>query len=688
MLGLPQGRDWDRYWLPLLEYFNAVHGEHGVIWQVAGGVLPSYDPSSLTFDPLMWILNHTLVHPLPVKLYLCTLLLISMTLFTELCLALGANALWCFICSCSYVFGGLSMAVVGEQFIPIYYHIPIFSFFIHRTLQEARPGKALLFGAALSTYYLAYSAVPGIALLCIVAWGLAATQRKRLSTYAVVLALAAPFIAAAYWPLIRARLTHITPLLGDFTIWSFHPIRLISMAIPEPMQMAYWFNHRLGQAGSQEAYFRAIHLPMAALVAPAIYAMHIIKNRRLDGPGIFFLLLSLTGFFFSTVGFWPSLLQKIFTLLPFFSFRYPEKFLLLAFPTLLIGTSVVASRASLKAQAFALLCMMSIILGTALAYARTIPSFLAFLHAYGQLPLGLLAIQIALILIASLAALTKYRNIYTLLMAASIFTWLPFSILNGANVFKFDAAASYNHTGFIGSTQELVRGQTLFIAPSALFSGCQARKDLNSDLDEPCTDHGFYSGRFSFTTYSNVSNFSFHPLAALRTPFDDLGIAIANLKPRFVILSRYEFPKEFCNKLVENLITIKSCKLLYKNTDESGLALLELEHLNTFAIDPSTTPFRLDVILSRSLDQIRIPFVVPPGGWITNKDGKKLEYKNDAFGIILDKSSVPVGQSIAHIHYDRRVLKESLLATLLCTIFISAPLLVLLMKRKWPGLPA
>jgi hypothetical protein len=674
----------ERYWLPLLEYFSYLPAEYGVLWQILGGTLPIFDPSSLVFDPLMLVLNNVFIFPIGYKIYLITILLLCSFSSAAFMKQLGISDSLCIVGTLAYVLSGISISILSVQFIPIYYVLPVFFYCVYNYFFSSLIKKRYLIASVLSTYYLCYTAVVGISVLCILVLAIFASKIKRQKRLVLLGAFTFPFLIFPYLPLLYAYFSGITPSVDFVGKWSFHPVRLISLVLPEHDVINWslnWFDHVNGSVGKSEPYFSNINIPPFIVIAWFVLLFKTNRLRGLNKITKYGFVLTIVALLFSMYGLLPISVKYWLRWLPFFSFRYTEKYLIIFIP-LFIYTSIFILNNNIETKAIKRGCatfLISVIV-LALVYSANFNGFYMQIKSYSLSIWFALIFSLLFFYFSQRGDILKSKKVTDSLMFCSFVAWSIIPLKSIDYYFQKDESRAFAMTNFYAEIQERIRGKFLLVDYDATVGGCLSKNIIETKIQ--CLDHGFSNMRLALNTFGNLGTSSFVTLKALRQShhFDDLVVL---LKPDFVIIPISKKPKEFCKKLIKKYESVLTCNLSYLERVSHDVALLEISHRNQVQVLSKSTPFDLYLKIKNGYEKIRIPFAYLPKITIYNED-KIIRYEHSDYGLTLDAKSLGETKTI-RVHYEPYLLKISVILFLISWLIIIISLLLYLRWSRRTG---
>ena len=661
--GVPVGRDWVRYWHPLLEFLNITGAYWDVLWQGGGGVLIYADPSSFAFDPIYLLLSQWLHYPSNAVLYLCVVWLTAVMCFLLFMRALNVGLCERLIGTIAYGFGGMGLCIGLVQFIPIYFHFPIFALTF---LQFCRRGDRLrLFLAVGSAYYFLYTAVPNIAFLSL--FGalliLQGDYRKKLL---LVCVCAVPLLIFPYGALLEAYAAGSVAARSGWHLWSMHPSRLVAFFVPEFMQrnpISVWWGNKYGVPGSYESYFFSLSLPLAALSGLTIFPLGMLGGFQLLGT-LFFVA--------SFIGCLPARVVAALGHIPVFWVSYPEKYLVAAVPILLACASIALSRASdaqLRRAIIKIIFLSFIIIIATVLFVPRFSAYLQMLTLSVKLLLMSQAVIMGIALYGSRNGIS-YRPVSRGLLLFSVVPWLLVPYSDARKVVDGFWLVKQERSEFYRIHKQRLQGQIFHFHQQATLDYCH--EVYTEKYMTKCAEYdaSFY---FKLTNYSPRHLISFgHFLRLASNPYEE----IVNFKPRYYVITKEARPREFCQTMVNNFPSIISCNIVTDSAYRGDLDLIEFAHKNTVSVHPDSTPQRLMINVFAQYDQIRVPFF-PPAGAKVLLNGKDVPFSVDEFGTVIKAGK---GTSLVEIVHTKRTLKILVLLSMLSAVCIS--LILYAMKKR------
>lgn len=657
---LPMGRDWVRYWHPHLHYFKTVGTSFGVVWQEGGGFLTSYDPSTLAWDPGWQLISRIFSYDTSIAIYLLMYLWIGVICFYLLC-ARRIDTLLASITAASYACSGLVLSVMHQQFLPIILVAPIAVYTYEKFVEKQN--YINLVCSILAFYYVGYSAVPNLVVLCWVFGFISEWKSNKIKNYLIISLYAAVLLIPAYSGLILSKLMGLAPDSTGWYNWSFSIPRVISMIIPEggfdePKKI--WYSHMFGgDSHKVEPYFRSVLLPFWIFSSwiGYIFTVKSHKNYLAVFAAILIILMSL-------IGYAPNIIIDTAWHVPFFWSRYPEKFLLLLVPLVFYSAALFINNNLEKPKKIVSSFVLSFVfLGLIFLYNSL--KYSGFLMAISLVEKTTWILLLSSIVISVVAITIRTLKLKLALLILASILWAPLSIQ------QFNSARSKlsyivtKRSNFLQLHENLMLNSRIYIHPSASVSYCMARsKNVNPF---GCSDYDF-GAYFLLSTYTNVSAGSFNNYKYIGN--DLLENQVANYKPKYLIFSRAVYEPEKVCSLLLNMDSITSCTNVTNAQYGGEIVLLELKHKNNFTILGSSTPGRLDLGLVPAYDAVRVPFFPPPFSEVM-VDDKTYKYELDPYGLVVNDLTPGKSYKLS-INYGYRI-----------EIYTSIAALVLLLLLTW-----
>ncbi len=481
---LPLGRDWSRYWHPHLHYFKAVGTSFGVVWQEGGGFLTSYDPSTLVWDPIWQVINYVFSYGPSIAVYLCLYYCLGIASFYYLC-ARASDPLIAAAIAVAYAYSGLSLSVLHQQFLPIVFAAPAAALAFIR-FNEVSSVKRLIL-SVVAFYYVGYTAVPNIAVLCWFFGAIYAWKNQLLKKYFVVSVYAAIFLIPTYTGLVLSKLAGVSPDSTRWYNWSFSIPRIFSLIIPEgsfDQPSMIWYSHLFGGDEHKiEPYFRSVLVPVWVIGAWIGYGIYSeTKNARMVAIMSFLVLLM------SMIGYAPSTIRDMAWSIPFFWSRYPEKFLLIFMPLMFYGASAFISKnlndknKLLKSQLFALIVLLLVGLHNLMRYSD-------FSHAVFQTSIESIILLIGSLALFLFGIFIKNIHIKGILLLISVLLCMPISHLQFSDARGELGNIVTKRSHFLNLNETMMLNSRVYIHPSASVPYCMNKNKNKNPF--ACSDFDF-----------------------------------------------------------------------------------------------------------------------------------------------------------------------------------------------------
>lgn len=627
---VPGGRDWGRYWHPVLEYLQLTKSYFGIVWQAGGGIVPASDPSSLVYDPFYRLLAVFFAYGVAIKVYLLTYWMASALCFSAVLARFGVMLPIRAMAVMAFTLSGTALSVITAQFIPLYFAMPAAALAFLRYCEKKNASSYLM--AVLAFYMCGYTAVPNIFAVVVIGAIVSLRGSPQLVPFIKVLVGASVPLIVPYFALVCAILNSQTPEAGgQWSLWTFHPVRLLALVLPEFMQKspyAIWYNYWYMRPGSGESYFPSIALPFMTLVGlfrnwfsiPASDGALRLCRR------FFVLLLALM--LCMSIGLLPAGLHYYISKIPVFWVNFPEKFFVAIIP-IAIAVSAVSLHHMNRRQMLAALgawVLLLVVCGVNnwvvsdnfRNYIRTV-SWQIYLLMGAQLLFGMLA-----------ALMRNRRKFFGAFIVVSSLAFLPFPFSDAMHIFGELNDIRRMRSPLLRTFESEMRGKIVLFHPMASMNGCVARH--GDDYLRFCAEYeistyasfGMFTigGAFSFTNFKRMGFYGFRQ-------------SVLNLKPDYVVITDADNPRRFCKDMLEGELSILGCEVLGKSHPDSELIVIKLKHANELAVHPDFTPYTIDIDVKARRDRVRVPFVLHRG-WSARLDGQPTEVTRDAFGTIFD----------------------------------------------------
>lgn len=682
---IPLGRDWVRYWHPYFEYFSRNGPVYGVLWQLGGGILPIYDPSTFLFDPLFLAVTKYISYPSNTTVYVLSQWMFGVFAFESFLEVVGVGAASRLVGAIAFGWGGLSLSLVLDQFYPLYFRMPIMALALFLSIRSIHANEKQSFSTSLKQScllaangillaWVGYTAVPNVFVFLLMGVYLSLSKFRDRKIWMGIILWSTPLLSFPYVSLIYAKISNLTPD-SYLAQWAFHPARLLSLILPEfivtPSRDAYWMNFMFGISGGAEPYFRSITLPMVSLTGLFCFTRSAGAAR--------WLVLGITLLASSMVGLAPTDLHTFISKIPIFAGRYHEKFLIGAIPILLAVSAISFSRASIKKRGLGLFMLFAVALGVAATDVLVYPKLIKTMDSWAPGTYLTIAFQFVCLLFSAFFYIRFQRRIATAFFVVSIFGYAPVAFVNlrqstgELGVFAFDGS-NESEFAFIREFGKRIERESLFIHPDAELGNCLHRSE--SEINPKCD--GFLSGGWlglmSYMVRGGYTSFYGFRDLVIKSPQE----VIVATKPRFVVVRKDRDPRQFCLNLIRYEQSIVNCTPVFAKTYSGPLALVEVKHMNEVQVISHGDPYRIDLKVKARYSKVRVPFLIPPGGEVI-LDGTITTAEKDTFGSILNVGQIDKARGYSEhaisITYGGRVLETACrfaIASLLLCIFFTA----------------